>query len=326
MSTPVAIPPDILRIDAALETDRIVEHIRHVVFTDLRRKGVVVGVSGGIDSSVVAYLCTRALGQDRVLALFTPETDSSPDSLALGRTVARALCIRSVVEDISPVLKGARAYERRDQSVREVVPEYDAGYKCKIVLPNLVDADRYSLFSVVVQSPDGKTSRVRMSASACLGVVAATNCKQRVRKLMEYYYADLLQYAVAGTPNRLEYDLGFFVKNGDGSADLKPIAHLYKSQVYELASWLGVPAEIQQRLPTTDTYSLEQSQEEFYFSLPLRKMDICLYGRNNGVSPADLAPAVDLSPAQIERVYGIIDSRRKAARYLHAAPALVEDV
>jgi len=326
MSTPVAAPPDILRIDPALETDRIVDHIRRTVFTELKRKGAVVGVSGGIDSSVVAYLCARALGKNRVLALFTPETDSSPDSLRLGRMVALALDIRSVVEDISPILKGARSYERRDDSVREVVPEYRAGYKCKIVLPNLVDADRYSLFSVVVQSPDGEIHKVRMSATASLGVVAATNCKQRVRKLMEYYYADLLQYAVAGTPNRLEYDLGFFVKNGDGSADLKPIAHLYKSQVFQLAAWLGVPAEIQERLPTTDTYSLEQSQEEFYFSLPLEKMDLCLYGRNNGVSPSDLAPVAGLSPEQIERVYGIIDSRRKAARYLHAAPVLVEEV
>ena len=78
-------------------------------------------------------------------------------------------------------------------------------------------------------------------------MVAAANFKQRVRKMMEYYYADLLQYAVAGTPNRLEYDQGFFVKNGDGAADVKPIAHLYKSQVYQLAAYLGVPEEIRRR-------------------------------------------------------------------------------
>jgi NAD+ synthase len=326
MSATAAVVSGLLRIDAAREVERIVEHIRKTVFTSLKRKGAVVGVSGGIDSSVVAYLCARALGKERVLALFTPETDSSPDSLRLGRMVAEALGIRSVVEDITHILKGARAYERRDESVREVVPEYGEGYRCKIVLPNLVDADRYSIFSVVVQAPDGRTWKVRLSASACLGVVAATNCKQRIRKLIEYYYADLLQYAVAGTPNRLEYDLGFFVKNGDGSADLKPIAHLYKSQVYQLAAFLGVPAEIQERLPTTDTYSLAQSQEEFYFSLPLEKMDLCLYGKNNGIAPSDLAGAAGLEPEQVARVYGIIESRRVASRYLHAAPVLVEEV
>src|SRR5690348_12887440 len=320
------ITADLLRIDAAGETDRIVANLREIVFHQLKRRGAVVGVSGGIDSAVVAYLCSRAFGKDRVLALFTPETDSSPDSLRLGRMVADALQIRSEVEDISPILTGARAYKRRDQAIREVVPEYGEGYRSKIVLPNLVDADRYSIFSVVVRSPDGRTKTVRLTASASRGIVAATNCKQRSRKLIEYYYADLYQYAVAGTPNRLEYDLGFFVKNGDGAADVKPIAHLYKSQVYQLAAYLGVPEEIQNRSPTTDTYSLEQSQEEFYFSLPLEKMDLCLYGRNAGIAPEDLASAAGLAAVQVARVYGIIESRRKATHYLHAFPACVAPI
>jgi NAD+ synthase len=192
------------------------------------------------------------------------------------------------------------------------------------VLPHLLDASRYSLFSVVVQSPDGQTKKVRLTPTAYLGIVAATNFKQRARKMIEYYYADLLQYAVAGTPNRLEYDQGFFVKNGDGAADFKPIAHLYKSQVFQLAAYLGVPEEIQRRPPTTDTYSLEQSQEEFYFMLPLEKMDLCLCGKNNGIPAADLAPVVGLDEEQVERMYSMIESRRKVARYLHACPLVVE--
>jgi len=326
MTTFTACPADVLRIDPAHESERITASIRDTVFNQLKRKGAVLGVSGGIDSSVVAYLCTRALGKERVLALLLPEKDSSADSLRLGRLVAESLGVRSVAEDISPILKGARCYDRRDAAVREMIPEYGEGYRCKITLPNLVEADRYSIFSVVVQGPDGSINTIRLSAAACLGIIAATNFKQRVRKMIEYYHADLLQYAVAGTPNRLEYDLGFFVKNGDGSADLKPIAHLYKSQVYQLAAYLGVPREIQQRLPTTDTYSLEQTQEEFYFSLPLEKMDLCLYGKNNKIAAADLASAVGLKCEQVERVYGIIESRRKATRYLHAAPVLVQHI
>jgi NAD+ synthase len=326
MSTGPLVCPDMLRVDPARETERIVTAIRDIVFDQLKRKGVVVGVSGGIDSSVVASLCARALGKDRVLALFMPETDSSPESIRLGRSVAASLGIRSVVEDITPILRGARCYERRDESVRKVFPEYGEGYKCKIVLPDLVDADRYALFSVVVQTPTGETKKARLSAAAYLGIVAATNFKQRTRKMIEYYYADLLQYAVAGTPNRLEYDQGFFVKNGDGAADLKPIAHLYKSQVYQLAAYLGVPEEIQRRPPTTDTYSLEQTEEEFYFSLPLEKMDLCLYGKNRGIPAADLAPAAGMVVEQVERVYRMIESKRKVTRYLHAAPLLVEEI
>jgi len=326
MTAACAVSPELLRIDLARETARIVDGIRDAVFGQFKRKGAVIGVSGGIDSSVVALLCARALGKNRVMLLLMPEADSSPDSLRLGRMLVQSLDSPFSVEDISPILRGARCYERRDEAIRQVVPEYDDSYKCKIVLPNMVEADRYAIFSLVVEAPNGVKTQVRLTPAAYLGIVAATNFKQRARKTIEYYYADLLQYAVAGTPNRLEYDQGFFVKLGDGAADFKPIAHLYKSQVYQLAAFLGVPEEIQQRPSTTDTYSLEQSQEEFYFSMPLATMDLCLYGKNNRLAAKDLAPVVGLSEKQVSRVYALIESRRKVTRYLHASPALVEEI
>lgn len=326
MSPGCAVSAGLLRIDAARESERIAESIRDAVFHRLRRKGAVIGVSGGIDSSVVAYLCARALGKDRVFLLFTPEVDSAPESLRLGHMVAESLGARWAEENIGPLLRAARCYERRDEAVRMVVPEYGEGYKFKVVLPSLADERQYALSSIVVQSPVGNAKKVRLSAKAYLGIVAATNFKQRARKMIEYHYADLLEYAVAGTPNRLEYDQGFFVKNGDGAADLKPIAHLYKSQVYQLASFLGVPEEIQRRQPTTDTYSLEQSQEEFYFMLPLEQMDLCLFGKNNGVPAADLARITGMEVPQVERMYGVIESKRRVAQYLHAGPILVDHI
>jgi NAD+ synthase len=324
MTSGTEISVELLRIDASVEANRIAAGIREIVYNRLKRKGAVVGVSGGIDSSVVAYLCARALGKDRVLTLFTPEKESSPDSLRLGRLVAESLGAHSLVEEITPILEGAGCYRRRDEAIRSVVPKYGSGYRSKIVLPNLVDTDKYAIFSVVVMSPGGEKQEVRLSPKAYLGILAATNFKQRTRKMVEYYHADLLQYAVAGTPNRLEYDQGFFVKQGDGAADFKPIAHLYKSQVYQLAAYLGVPEEVRRRPPTTDTYSLEQSQEEFYFTLPLAAMDLCLYGKNHGIPRSDLAPAIGMSEEQVERVYKLIESKRKATRYLHLAPLLVE--
>lgn len=316
MTTPFS--ADVLKLDVELEITRITDSIRRIVGEQFKRKGAVVGLSGGIDSSVVAFLCERALGNDRIQLLFMPEADSSLDSLRLGRVVADALNAPSVLEDINPILIGARCYERRNDAIRLVVPEYGPGYKCKIVLPGLLDAGRYAIFSVVIQSPDGETKKVRLTPEAYRGIVAATNFKQRTRKMMEYYYADLLQYAVAGTPNLLEYDQGFFVKNGDGAADFKPIAHLYKSQVYQLAAYLGVPEEIQRRSPTTDTYPLEQSQEEFYFTLPHEQMDLCLYGKDHGISAAELAHAGGLTEDLVGRAYQMIESKRKVAKYLHA--------
>ncbi len=315
-----------LDIDPAREADRIAETLREQVFRRLKRRGAVVGLSGGIDSSVSAALCVRALGKERVFGLFMPENDSSDDSLRLGRALAERLGISSRLENIGPILEAAGCYERRDEAIRSVVPDYGPSWKSKIVLPGLGEESQYAVFSLVVRAPDGKETRTRLTAEAYLGVVAATNFKQRTRKMMEYYHADRLNYAVAGTPNRLEYDQGFFVKNGDGAADFKPIAHLYKTQVYRLAEYLGVPEEIRRRPPTTDTYSLEQSQDEFYFSLPLDKFDLCLYGKNHGVPPDAVAAEAGLPVTQVERAYRQIDSKRAATRYLHAPPLLVDKV
>jgi NAD+ synthase len=322
----VAFAADALRIDAAAATDRIAAAIREQVLRRLRKRGVVLGLSGGIDSSVTAALCVRALGPDKVFAVLMPEKDSDPESLRLGRLVVEALGIPSVVEDIAPMLTATGCYERRDAFIRRLVPAFGPGWRCKVAIANALAGDGYSLTQLVVQSPDGAQQRLRMPLDVYLGIVAATNMKQRTRKQIEYYHADRLNYAVAGTPNRLEYDQGFFVKNGDGAADVKPIAHLYKSQVYQLAAHLGVPEEIRRRPPTTDTWSLAQTQDEFYFSLPYDRMDLCLYGLDHGIPAAAVGRAADLSEDQVERVWRDIAAKRKATRYLHERPLLVESV
>jgi NAD+ synthase len=194
------------------------------------------------------------------------------------------------------------------------------------VLPSVIDSDSFRLYSIVVMAPDGTQAKLRLTTDAYLGIVAATNFKQRVRKMLEYYHADRLNYVVSGTPNRLEYDQGFFVKLGDGSADVKPIAHLYKSQVYALAEYLGIPQEIRSRRPTTDTYSLPQSQEEFYFSLPYDAMDLCLFGKNNGVPVGEIAAATGLTAGQVDRVFRDVDQKRRTTQYLHLAPELAGEV
>jgi NAD+ synthase len=317
---------DVLKTDPAVMAGEIQSHLQQVLPGVLKKRGVVVGISGGIDSSVVAALAVRALSPSRVFGLLMPEADSSPESTELGRLLAEQLGIRYAVEDISPALAALGCYSRRDEAIRKLVPGYGAGWKCKIVLPNLLQGNQYSFFSLVVESPAGERSTVRLDLDTYLTIVAATNFKQRTRKMLEYYHADRLNFAVAGTPNRLEYDQGFFVKNGDGAADVKPIAHLYKTQVYHLAEYLGVPEVIRQRPSTTDTYSLEQSQEEFYFAVPYDKMDLCLYGKNHGMAAAEVAPACGLTEAQVERVYGLIDSKRASTRYLHQSPLLVQSV
>ena len=315
-----------LRLDAAAEVKRIGEAMREQVLRHLRRRGAVVGLSGGIDSSVTAALAARAFGPDKVLAVLMPEKDSDTDSLRLGRMLADHLGIPSVVEDIAPQLTAAGCYVRRDEFIRKLVPGFGPGWGCKVAIANVLGNEGYSITSLVVQSPDQRTQKLRLPLELYLGIVAATNMKQRTRKQIEYFHADRLNYAVAGTPNRLEYDQGFFVKNGDGAADFKPVAHLYKTQVYQLAEHLGIPEEIRRRPPTTDTWSLAQTQEEFYFSLPYDRMDLCLYAHDNGVAAEDVARATGLTVEQVGKVWRDIESKRRATRYLHEPPLLVEPV
>jgi NAD+ synthase len=315
-----------LDIDPAAATAAIVDKVRAQVGGVLRRRGLVVGLSGGIDSSVVAYLAVRALGKDKVLALFMPERDTSDDALRLGRLVASALGIESIIEDIAPALAGLRCYERQDAAIRQVFPEYASGHKFKITLPSILESERLNVFQLTVLGPHGQSRTTRMPLAAYLELVAATNFKQRVRKMLEYYHADRLNFAVAGTPNRLEYDQGFFVKQGDGMADVKPIAHLYKTQVYQLAYHLGVPTGVTARPPTTDTYSLPQTQEEFYFSLPAATMDKVLHAQNAGLDPEAAGELLGLEAEQVRRAYKDIDQKRMTTRYLHQRPLLVEPV
>ena len=316
--------PTSLDIDPELVIEQLVAGVQDAVRIRLRKSGAVVGLSGGIDSSVVLALCARALGRENVLGLLMPDRDSAVDSSALGLLVAETVGVRTVAEDITHLLEAAGCYRLRDEAFRELIPEYGPGWKAKIVLPPILGGQSYRLFSVVAQSTDGEEHRVRVTSDTYRQIVAATNFKQRTRKMLEYYHADRLDYAVAGTPNRLEYDLGFFVKNGDGAADIKPIAKLYKTQVYELAVALAIPEEIRARTPTTDTYPLAQDQEEFYFSLPYQQMDVALFARSNGYPPEALAAAIGISDEDATRIYADIDAKQRVAQILHL-PALLAD-
>ncbi|MFZ6018137.1 MAG: NAD(+) synthase, partial [Chloroflexota bacterium] len=247
---------NILQLDARQETERISNWIRTSVLTDLHRRGVVVGISGGIDSSVVASLCVRALGHQKVLGILLPESESSPESKQLALQLAENLGIETLTEDISEALRGAGCYQRRDEAIRRIVPQFGEAWKSKITLPgSLLDEQTLNVFYLTVVSPDGEEIIKRIPTAEFLQIMAASNFKQRTRMAMLYYHAERKNYAVAGTANKNEHDLGFFVKFGDGGVDLSPILHLFKSQVYQLAKYLEIPSEIQQRPPTSDTYS-----------------------------------------------------------------------
>ncbi len=315
----------VLNLDCEAEADRIATRLREAL-RELSRRGLVVAVSGGIDSSVCAALAVRALGPEKVFCIMLPESDGSPSSLERGQQLAAHLRVGHEVQDISSTLRAIGCYAKRDEAVRSVFPDYESSWKYKIAITGGLDG-RYNTFDLVVLRPGAKdTETRRLGGKEFFQIVAATNYKQRIRKTIEYFQADRLNYAVTGTPNRLEYDQGFFVKNGDGAADVKPIAHLYKTQVYQMARHLGLPPAICEAVPTTDTYSLWQGQDEFYYALPYQQMDYALWAHNHGVPAAELGAFLEIGPERAQRVYKDIEVKRVATRYLHHRPVLAVPV
>lgn len=312
---------DALAMDVPGEVERIAQALRQTVSQTLHRQGVVVGISGGIDSSVVLALCARAFPQDHVLGVIMPEHESSPESASLAQDLARRFGVPTVLVDITRALEAQGCYARRDEAIRRVFPEYSRGWKAKIVLPgSLLKEETLNVFSLTVVNPAGAEFSKRIPVPDFLQIMAASNLKQRTRMSTLYYHAETRNFAVAGTANRDEYDLGFFVKYGDGGVDVSPIVHLFKMQVFQLGEHLGVPREILARTPTTDTYSAGSTQEEFFFRAPFGILDAIWAGMEQGASPASIGEALGLSEAQVDRVMKDILRKQQTTKYLRAPP------
>ncbi len=308
--------------DLGKVVDNISEQLRTDVLRKFRRHGAVVGISGGIDSSVCLAIATKTFGPEKVLGVMLPEKDSSPDSEELARELAATFGVEAIKEEITDALTGYGCYKRRDEAVKRVFPEYDPKtWKMKIgVRQSGLYTNIPPIFYLTIIDRDGNEKDRILPANEYLQIVAASNFKQRTRMAMLYYHAERLHYAVVGTPNKHEQEQGFFVKFGDGAGDVMPIGNLYKTQVYQLAEYLGVPKGIIERIPTTDTYSAEQTQEEFFYQLPFHLMDRYWYGFENGYPPAEVAAVMGETTERIEALFRNFERKRNTTEYLRMPP------
>jgi NAD+ synthase len=310
-----------LSIDPEAETNHIVNAMTDTIHHNLRRQGAVVGISGGIDSSVVLALCVRAFGNERVVGILLPEKESSPESAELALELASKFNVQTITEEITPALDGYGCYERRNEAVRRIFPAFEPGWGVKIGLPNdLLSQGSLNLFYLTVTDPEGIEYKQRLPLREYYQIVASSNFKQRARTNFLYYHAELRNYAVVGTPNKNEHDLGFFVKFGDGGYDFAPIRHLFKTQVYQLAEYLGIPESIQSRPPTTDTYPGGSTQEEFFYRIPFATLDAIWYGHENNFSTEEIAEALSLTMDQVKWVIEDILRKRMTTQNLRTSP------
>nr|WP_321409504.1 NAD(+) synthase [uncultured Carboxylicivirga sp.] len=314
---------DIIKLkDIDKTINDICSKLKQDVHQVLKRRGGVIGVSGGIDSSVTLALATKAFGSENLLGVMLPEKDSSPDSKDFAQKLTSKFGVKVIEENISGALDGFKCYQRRDEAVKRVIPEFNPlTDKMKIVIPEeLIRKNLPPVFHVTVIFSDGSQKSERLPMNEYLQIVAASNFKQRSRMSMLYYHAEALHYAVIGTPNKHEVEQGFFVKYGDGGADVMPIGNLFKTQVYEIARYLGVPQEIIDRTPTTDTYSAEQTQEEFFYQMPFEDMDLLWYGWENGYTASEVAPEMNLSEEAVIKIFKNFERKKKTTDYLRRPP------
>jgi NAD+ synthase len=314
---------DILKL-ANVESvvNEITEKLRDDVLHRLNRKGAIVGISGGIDSSVCLALAVRALGPEKVIGITIPEKDSSPESEQYAGTLASKLGVSVIREDITPALQGLGCYRRRDEAVKKIFPEYEpASFRMKIgVKQSGLFTSLPPMFSLTIVDGNGIQKEKLLPVEEYLQIVAASNYKQRTRMAILYYHAESRHYIVVGTPNKQEQEQGFFVKYGDGGADTMPIGNLYKVQVYQIAEFLGIPEEIIKRTPTTDTYPAEQTQEEFFYQLPLEQMDLYWYAFEKDYSPEEVASVMNETKERISALFANFRRKRKTTDYLRMAP------
>jgi NAD+ synthase len=315
---------DILFIDNIQgRVDSIASKLKTDVLSVLKRKGAVVGVSGGIDSSVTLALTARALGPQNVIGLILPEKDSHSESKDLALKLASQLGVKTLEENISKALEGFGCYQRRDEAVKSIFPEYTPErYTMKIgINPKSISHNLPPVFSLTIcDKITGDEKNKLLPGKEYLQIVAASNFKQRCRMSMLYYHAERLYYAVIGTPNKHEVEQGFFVKHGDGGADVMPIGNFYKTQVYQLGAFLNIPKEIMERTPTSDTYSAEQTQEEFFFQLPFKEMDLIWYGFENDYDPSEVGKTLGRTEDEIKAIYNNFQRKQKTTEYLRMSP------
>jgi len=314
---------NILRIDCESEIERICSFI-HQQTISMKRDGVVIGLSGGIDSALSAALCVKAIGKEKVLALILPEMESNPISAKYAQKQAEKLGIEMETIDITSTLEEFGTYKKRNKVIQGILPEYNSTYKLKITLPaDLLSKDAYNFFTLTIDDGKGNMKSTRLNKDALNGIVAATDIKQRTRMIYLYYYAELKKYLVCGTTNKSETMQGFFVKYGDGGVDIEPLAHLYKVQIYQLSEYVDIIKEILDRTPSPDTFSFQVSDEEFYFRIPYGKLDLLLYAWENNIMISKVCDEMDLKEEQVKRAFRDFEGKYNATKHLRQLPPTV---
>jgi NAD+ synthase len=312
--------PDFLQIkDLETTVNSVTDFIKNEVFEKFQKSGAVLGLSGGIDSAVTCGLCVKSLNPEKILGLIMPERESDPQSQETAENVGKEFNIETKVVDITNILESFGVYEKKENIVKEKFPDFDSECKYRVVVPPKLES---SVGIPYLEILDGKgiTHQTKISSSEFLNLTAATSIKHRVRMALLYYHAEKDHLVVAGTTNKSEYMQGYFVKYGDGGSDIEPLVNLYKSQIYQLGKFLNVPNEVISKDASPDVWSYTTNDEEFFYSVPYKIVDLILYGRENNLSINEIQKHSKISIENIEKLLKFQDQKHIKSNHMREMP------
>ena len=288
--------------------------IREQVNNNFRKRGVVIGISGGIDSAVAVKLCCDAVGKENVLGVILPEKESNPQSQEFAKKYCEKLGIKYEIEDITSILDSSEIYQIREKIVKKYFPDYNQSCKYRIVFSENFDSDGLSIPYLEVNDGNNQIHKIKLSLNDYFTITAATNIKHRIRMTRLYFHAEKNNFLVCGTTNKAEFQQGYFVKYGDGGVDIEPLANLYKTQIYQLGTYLDIPNEIIERKASPDTWSFDVSDEEFFYSLPYEIVDLMLFAKEKSVTLSDICSTLDLKEEKVKRILNSIERKLQASK------------